>query len=272
MVDKETFFYMISIYSTGFNLVSNGFSYERSIQRFLAVGNEVVIAVNTSEDDTLNLLKQIAKREKRLNIVEVDIPYSDITLDGRLKDIALQATTQPIKIQLDMDEAIPESARNRWIQYGRHLLAQTQVDCFMVPTIDLWGSPEMIRADKDVGVKFRLHKAGLKRGVWRRAWKAGGHIDTSMSDSTELLSQDDELVRAAAVAPPHCLKPENVHMLSEGIYTIHEGYLSFDQRIRVNQAFWKERWPMYSGHEENVATDRKELEVVKTCRHGLALS
>ena len=51
---------MFSIYSSAFNLIKNNFDYKEAIDNFCNFAEEVVIAVNTSEDDTLQVLQNLS--------------------------------------------------------------------------------------------------------------------------------------------------------------------------------------------------------------------
>ncbi len=281
----------LSAYISAWDLVQNAFDYETALGRAVAFFDEVVVAVNTSKDDTLARLQALAARGQvgheptpglyvgpsgewvKLRVIATDLAYTDITFDGRVKDAALQACTGDVLVQMDLDEFVPLNQRALWRRYAEELLTIPQADCFMLPSVDLWGSMDTVRADARVGTKFRMHKRGLHRGVWKEAWMGSRtHFDTSKSDSCELLDAKGDLVRAMAVVPPNLLHPSTLMMLNGYPFTVHTGYVSFDQRVRVNKAIWAEHWQLRSGHTENVAVDKASLEGYPVVPHRLALS
>lgn len=263
----------LSAYISAWNLLSNQFDYQTSLNRALAFFDEVVVAVNTSTDDTLAVLQAWAEKEPRLKIVSTSFAYADIEFDGKVKDVALQACTGNVLVQLDLDEYIPLSQRELWRACASQLLSVEAADCFMIPTIDLWGSTETLRADTSIGMKFRIHKRGLHRGVWKEAWNVNRkHFDTSKSDSCELLRSDGTLAHAMSVVPHQVLHPAMTMMLNGYPFTVHTGYLDFDQRIRVNKAIWAEHWELRSGHKEKVAVDKAALLGYPLIKHQLKLT
>jgi hypothetical protein len=171
---------------------------------------------------------------------------------------------------MDCDESFVLSHKPRWQTYAQKLL-DSRFDCYLVPTIDLWGDRDHVRADKDIGFKFRMHKKGFKRGIWYKA-RTGDFINTRMSDTCELLDSMDDLVQNTdLIVPPHYLHPIMMFKLNEFIFTVHHGFESFEQRVNVNKAFWKKTWERYSGHAEDVATAVEELKRFPVIKHNLVL-
>jgi hypothetical protein len=265
----------LSAYVSAFNLLANGLPYEDPLRAMLAMFDEVVVAVNTSTDDTAATLR--AFEGGALKVVETSFAYTDVTFDGATKDVALQACTQEpdrVYVQMDMDEMVPLSQRDLWRRYAAELLAMPGVDCWMIPTVDLWGSMDTIRADRPLGVKFRMHKGGLRRGVWKQAWIGRTRFDTSRSDSCELIDSRGELARTMHAVPPPFLQPALVSMLNgQYPYTLHLGYVSLEQRVRINRAIWADHWTLRNGGADaGVATRLDQLTDVPLVPHRLALS
>jgi hypothetical protein len=270
---------LFSAYVSAFNLLSNGFDWQTSLSNMLVFFDEVVVAVNTSTDETAMALRAFfcdAVAKGKMKVVETSFVYTDVAFDGAIKNAALQACSQGtewIYVQMDLDEMIPLGQKPLWRKYAEYLQSTPGIDCLMIPSIDLWGSMETIRRSKNIGLKFRMHKAGLKRGVWKRAWIMDGkRFDTSMSDSCELLTQDGELCRATRIVDDSFLIPQVCSMLKDYPHVFHLGYVDYDQRVRVNKAIWAEHWPLRSGREENVATSVAELTGEPVMKHGLPIA
>ncbi len=259
-----------SIYCYLFNAVDNNFAYEETFANFCAFADEVVCATIPSKDNTLDELYRLAKIYPNLKIVETNISLSDNRFDGALKTAALRATTNPIKIIADCDERFPLSQKPKWEKcYAR--LMESDFDGFLVPSVDLYGSKNVIRSDAGIGVKFRIHKDTIvERGVWYVAELGDGLFDTSRSDSTEPLRLDGELGRFAPIAPPLALSPIFATELNKYIFTVHYGFLDLDYRVNINK-FWKPHWEARSGHEENVELNKKVLESHPVIEHNLIL-
>ena len=182
---------MLSIYSSAFNLIKNNFDYKDALNNFSHFANEVVVAVNESEDDTLLELKSYANERKNIRIVETDFSYEDPLLDGKIKNAALQETTQEFKINLDLDERIPIRHRGKWEMLA-YQLRFASFDSYLIPSLNLWGNRRSMRWDEEMKMNFKwyLHKQGLFRGAVDFGKLPNGKIDTSKSDTCELINED----------------------------------------------------------------------------------
>lgn len=232
---------MISIYSSAFNLIKNRFNIKFHIDNFCHFADEVVVAVNTSVDNTLEFLLEASKTYKNLKIIPVKISYSDPLLDGKIKNIALQSTSMPCKVGLDMDEFIPIEQKNIWYNLASILLGEKHMSC-MIPSVNLYKNLDCFFS---ITPKWYLHKSGLFRGPVNYAYKSNGHIDTNKSDTCELIDQNGNLV-------PSLITPCDINDLRSGNYpfVIHTGYLSFEDRLLRNNEFWREHWLIESGGQK----------------------
>jgi glycosyltransferase involved in cell wall biosynthesis len=261
---------MFSVYTSLYHIEKHSFPWRESLENFIKfVGEdgEVVIAVNKSEDNTLDIIKKFAAENPIVKIVETDYLYTNIEMDGLIKNAALQATTKSLKIQMDADEIFILSQRDKWIEYGNWLL-KSKVEVLMIPTLDLYGSKDKIRANSQIGLKFRMHKGGLKRGVWKEA-RRGDRIDTSKSDTCEILTPNGDLPFCQGIVSPTLLNPLFSSQLKDYIYTAHLGYLSFEHRVNINNKLWNDHWKLRSGGHENVATSIDQLKNELVIAHNL---
>ena len=80
---------MFSIYSSAFNLIKNKFDYESAIENFCTFAEEVVIAVNTSEDNTYETLLELSSKYQNLKVIPTSFSYGDILFDGKIKNAPL---------------------------------------------------------------------------------------------------------------------------------------------------------------------------------------
>jgi hypothetical protein len=231
---------MISIYSSAFNLIKNNFNYLFAINNFCNIADEVVICVNTSQDETLNLLQKEKNNYSNLKIIPSDISYKDPLLDGKIKNTSLQNTTHKIKIGLDMDEYIPLRQKPIWISLAQQLLSDNCF-CYMIPSLNLYKDIDHYFS---ITPKWYMHKSGLFRGPVNFAKKNNGFVDTHKSDTCELIDDNGNLV--ASKMTPYDIEALRTNRLP---FVVHTGYLSLDNRLLRNQNFWKQHWFTESGGE-----------------------
>jgi hypothetical protein len=231
---------MISIYSSAFNLITNNFNYIFAINNFCNIADEVVISVNTSQDNTLEELEKQQDKFSNLKIISSEISYDDPLLDGKIKNYALQNTSHntPIKISLDMDEYIPLWQKPIWLNLATQLLQDTCL-CYMIPSINLFKDKNHYFS---ITPKWYMHKLGLFRGPVNFARKNNGYIDTNKSDSCELIDANGNLVPSKTA--PCDIESLEKHNLP---FVVHTGYLSLENRLLRNENFWKKHWFLESG-------------------------
>ncbi len=269
---------MFSIYTSAFFLNKNKFNYDISLTNFCNfVGDqgEVVISVpQLSGDDTFETLlkwrEDNSKIAKNLHIFICHIDRTDPGFDGKVKDFALQKCNYEVLIQMDMDEVIPLIHKDRWINYGEFLLS-SELQCFMIPTIDLWKGESFIRWDEEkrIGYKWRMHKRGFKRGVYGYAKRQDGTHDITKSDSCELLNQDGSLV-SETFQTTYFTDVKEIFLaeIKEHIYTVHLGYLNIQDRIHRNISFWEDQWSIEDGNRIELPKTEKEFDY-PVYPHGL---
>ena len=146
-----------SVYVSAFNLIQNEFDYKYHVDNFCEfVGDsgDVTICCNSSIDNTLEELKNLTKKYKNLNIIESAESYDNPGLDGILKNIALQATKNPIKLSFDMDEAINLNLKDSIDSISEYFL-NSNYQAAMLTVINIIGDKYHY---KDINFKWRIHK------------------------------------------------------------------------------------------------------------------
>ncbi len=253
-----------SIYVSAFNIQNGLFDWKNTLDKFSNWAEELVIGTTEfSNDDTCQLLKNYANSKSNVKIVITDFRLDSPTFDGDIKNAALQYTTEPGKILLDLDEEIPLSQKPLWKEHLRVLLNTSNVDGFLIPSINLCGS---INTYKDIGYKFYLHKSGLKRGVWRYATNRDGSIDITKSDTTEPLLPNGDLGRFSML-------PNDIELLRTGEipYVFHKWAVDINTRIQQNK-FWSPVWSNRAKKEvDNIILDSKDIEKIEVFDHNLPL-
>jgi hypothetical protein len=243
---------MFSIYTSAFNLIKNKFNYKFHIQNFSQFADEVVIAINTSEDNSVNEVRDyVIENCDNVYILETNFSYEDPLLDGKIKNAALQATKQDIKIGLDMDEYVPLWQKYIWENLANQLY-YSPAKAIMIPSVNLYKNKNNYFS---ITPKWYMHKKSLYRGAVTWAKKNDGTVDTSKSDTCELIDENGNLV--------YCLQsPFDIESLkSENFpFVIHSGYLNLYNRILRNENFWDNHWKIESGGEAPKHKVHKTLE------------
>lgn len=229
---------MISIYTSAFNVVENNFDYQQAIHNFATIGHEVVVAVNSSKDKSLEVISDYAKKFNNVKVIATDYKYDDPWLDGKIKNAALQSTTADLKVGLDLDERIPLYQKWHWYEMGRFLLS-SYYDAFLIPSVNLFEDEEHYFS---IGQKWYMHKRGLFRGPVKFARQEDGTVDINKSDTCELIDLNGNLV-------------SSMKLSLSNLYVFHLGYMSIDDRVLRNKNFWKKNWSVEAGRDVDIPLD-----------------
>lgn len=229
---------MISIYTSAFNLIQNQFDYIPALQKFSVFAHEVVVAINTSQDNTLSAIRELSSELGNIKVVSCDFSYDDPWLDGKIKNYALQNTSQLIKIGLDIDEYIPLNQKSLWLNLADDLMSDQSM-CYMIPSVNLYKDWNHYYS---IGPKWYMHKRGLFRGPVNFARKSDGTVDTNKSDTCELIDKNGNLVQSRVF-------DTDIEILRQGKtpYVIHTGYVNLEARLIRNKNFWSHHWLTESG-------------------------
>jgi len=266
----------LSLYSYLFDARLRDFNAEETVANFVAFADEVVFATIPSEDDTYERLKALESQYAgKFRVVMTDISLSNNRFDGDLKTAALQACTKStdedprLYIIADADERFRAETKQTWLSYGK-LIWKSKLDGILLPVLDLYGDENSIRADQNIGLKFRIHKdTVVKRGVIPQAELGNGLFSTEKSDSTEPILANGQLARFAPVEVS--LNPQDSYHLSWVPHVFHLGHLDSTRRVKLNKEFWFQHWKNRSGENPKMVMDEGELSDVATIPHNLRL-
>ena len=269
-----------TLHTSFFNVIKNSYNIELATQNwseFLSLipgFHEILLVVNTSEENTLQYTKELAVKYRKQNVVievlESNFSYTDPAFDGMIKNYGFQQSTGDVNILCDADETIPLYTAKSWLKVGKQLLENKEIDGLLIPSIDLFGSFEKATA---VGQKWYMvkNKSYIKRGVFAGAIKADGKIDISRSDSTEATYSDSSLIKSAHLFDPRMTYEQKLKELQSGNwpFVFHLGSLNIEQRIKQNE-FWNPVWNNRAGEEvKNIKLKKEEFDNTTTFEHGL---
>ncbi len=272
----------LSICTSIYNAQRMGFAWKDAFAnwlQFLAGEGQLVIAINTSDDDTPAAVRAWVKQWQEehassttvIDVIDIAIPYTDAAFDGKGKAAATAAAKQPFVILLDLDERLIPSQRKQWLALAREL-ERSPAEALFIPVVDLIGDPERY---KSCGQKWYLHKnlPHLTRGVVKGAMHENGTTwDTSKSDSCELINRDTgELAPTASIMAPGLPPFMVVAQLESGAvpFVYHLGWLDAEQRLRQS-AFWKDVWDARAGTPgKEPAMTLEKLEAIPRYQHNL---
>lgn len=281
MSNRPTF----SLHSSVFNVAKAGFDWAEALTSwltFMREGDQLVLAANTSEDDTPTLLRDWLKRWHeqhvgsgiRTDVIDIAIPYTEADFDGRGKAAALDACTEPYAILLDLDERIPPSMRRRWDALATELERTPQLDGWLIPSIDLHGDEDHYRCGEGgPSSKWYLHRRlpHITRGVVKWARREDGSIDKTRSDTCEAVNRETgDLIRAAPIlnpAFPHWLAIPQMEG-GEIPFVYHLGSLNLEQRVKQS-AFWRPHWDNRDKHSAEPEVTLEQLAAIPRYRHHL---
>jgi len=232
---------VISIYHSAFNLNKHGFTgWQDCLRKSCHFADEVVVAINTSQDDTENNVKEILQKEsKSWKIINTSFDYQDPWLDGKIKNSALQSCTQEFKIQLDLDEYIPIWQRGLWENLCFNLKFNQNIQCIAVPSVDLYRDLEHF---KSINHKQYLHKNIAYRAPQIAARKPDGTINTLMSDGCDLVDKNGNFIATQGLD-----KRLEALESNEIPFVVHMGYVDLISRLKRNHEFWHEHWYIEGG-------------------------
>lgn len=256
----------ISIYSTAFNVIKKNFNFKQALNNWFVYADEVVISVNTSEDDSYEQIVAYGK-EMGFNLIvnKTDFSYDDPFCYGKIENSALQACTGDLLIQQNLDERF-RCDKNILTVLGESLLSQKDIMAYWVPVINLYGSYDNYI---DIGKKWYIHKRGLFRGPVNFGIKDNGRPDYNKTSTDELIDQNGNLVPASALLMHENFLKEYVEAGYPIVY--HLGFVDFNERLSRNK-FWKPFWEKATGGDENRhMMSIEEMAAREAKPHGLPL-
>jgi hypothetical protein len=257
-----------SIYTSLFNYSTEKFDLFAAFKNWSKYADEIVIA--TFEDQAKDISAVVGSEMcgfwdiPEFQIVSCpDTSLNDPLFDGKLKNAALQACSNEIVIQQDMDERIGGETE-QWDTLKYVLKNRKAPHAAMIQVIDLYKDFDHY---KGVGAKWYLHlKEKSNRGPVSFARRGDGSIDTNKSDSCELIDENGDLI-------PYFIDPRfaqpftNKEIESFDIsmpHIIHLGYVDLNKRIENNK-FWQPIWSNRNGEEVETAVSLEQLEKENKC-------
>lgn len=190
--------------------------------------------VNKSEDETETAIKDFLAPYKNWKVIPANFSKLDPFFDGRLKNLALQNTTQEFKVQIDMDEEIGLWQRPLW-ENKLFQLKFSGAKVMAVPSVDLYKSLNHYKA---INFKTYINIGQAYRGPSAHALKPGYFINTQISDGTELIDEKFNALPAIASGPCDLAALES----GNEIFVTHYGYISVAERVKRTEKFWGAHW------------------------------
>jgi hypothetical protein len=258
----------ISIYSTAFNIVKNNFDYEDALRNFLYYADEVCLAINKSEDDTLNVVsKYVADNKLNVKIIATEFEYDDPFCYGKIVNAGLQGCTGNICILQDLDERFG-GKKEYLTKVCEQFLVLNETKALFVPVMDLYGDFEHYKA---INFKWYIHKSGLYRGAVNFGIKEDGRPDYHKTSTDELIDKDGNLVPTINMVNSLGLQDPYEYIKRGYPFVYHLGYTDLHKRVLRNH-FWKAYWEKATGGDKNNhSLDINDLLGKEYPRHNLPL-
>lgn len=269
-----------SIVSSWFNVEKMKFDWRGALENwltFLRGTGEIVIAVNTSQDDSPKLIREWVNNFKidnptnftKIQIIDIEIPYTDPAFDGKGKAAATDKATERFVILLDCDERLVPGSRESWLRMAIEL-ETSKYDGFLVPVIDLI---EDDKKYKSIGSKWYIHKnlPYITRGVVEWAYREDGTIDKTKSDTCEAINRESgQLISAIPILMMELPDWMKVAQMESGEvpFVYHLGFLDLEQRLRQSE-FWRPVWDLRDGASKESEMTLEKLQAIPKARHNL---
>ena len=258
---------VISQYVAGWNLIKNNFDIQDYLDNAFYYVDEVVIALNKSDDDSFSILSNYRNylySYKKLVIIQTNFSYEDPFCYGKIVNAALQCCSGDVLCLRDFDE------RNGGdLQIFRNIckifLSHPEMALF-APVINLYGD---YSSYIDCNKKWYFHKKGLFRGAVNFGLKTDGRPDYNKTSTDELIDKEGNLVSTV-----NLVETENpIKYMKDGWpFVYHLGYVDFKERVKRNNEFWIPFWEKATGGDKNNhATNTEQLEKRESFKHGLPL-
>lgn len=264
--------FMISIYTTAFNIEKNEFDINSALENFLKLADEVCIAtIPDNDDNTQNILESITRNNPKVKVfMSYDINSDTFAKDGKLKNLALQNCAGEICVQLDSDERINDSSIwEMFIEKNKQIILDGYA--FMIPVINLYKDKNYYR---DIAVKWYIHKKeGMRRGVVEFAKMPNGKFNKDRSDGCELIDENSNIPRSINIFHHPIFgskSPIEILKTSKVPFVIHYGYVDLKRRASVNKNFWEKEWSKYSDIKVKLNTEETDFKD-EYFKHGLEI-
>lgn len=261
----------VSVYSTGWDIVSKAFDYKSALDNWFTFADEVCVAVPSIDTDESGgaILAHANERGYNVRVVRPSFSFTDDPFAyGKTENAALQACTGDLLIQQNLDERM-RVTRGRLEELHAILQQRYDISAFWVPTIDLYGSAEQYLPS--VKAKWYIHRPGLFRGACREGIKPDGRPDYNKTSSDELLDMMGNLVATAALIPDPRVEALQPYVAAGWPLVYHLGYLSLKDRLD-RSIWWKSFWETATGGDKNThPTSIEELAAKATQPHNLPL-
>lgn len=179
----------ISGYTTVRNAKKMGYPFELTIQSMLGFCDEVIVVDGGSTDETLEVLDNLAKDNKKLKVfshpVQDDHPSFAYETDGKLKATARSYCTSDFCWQMDADEIVHEDDYEKIKNTVKNF--PKLANLVSLPVIEYWGGDEKVRMDINPW-KWRLSRnlPEITQGIPRELVRhdSGGNIYSAPGSDT----------------------------------------------------------------------------------------
>jgi len=265
----------VSVYTSLFNYSPDKFDLVAALQNWSKYADEIVIGTFKSQKQYLHhVIDDLEIKSKGadfclIKIVECDTSLEDPLFDGKVKNAALQACSNDIVIQQDMDERLG-GKKELWDGLFNYLSRSDQniPSAFFIECIDLYKDYNHY---KSLGQKWYLHiKQNTFRGPVNFAIREDGSVDTDKSDGCELIDSSGNLIPSFNLNKT--FKDEHGVFQPDLPHVIHLGYLDLEKRLDHNNSFWTSAWSNLNGSEVKIPLTLEELEVENEAkRHYLPI-
>lgn len=260
----------ISCYTTSRNTLSLlDYPLKECVESLKGFADEIIIADSSdkSDTDTLDLLNDLEKSDKRIKVFHRDLDYTTPNhgvLDGQQKAFSRSKCSSDSDwlYQIDNDEIIHENDGQKIISLVDQINDNKEINVLALPVIEPWGSYAKIRIDVNIW-KERISRnlPYITHGIptQLRFTKDGYEFSKPGSDGCNLIdtntgnlipivgfmSKESEMLRQMAVKDSRYVShfEDFFNDLINNLPPVHHfSWFSIERKIRTYKSYWSNHW------------------------------
>jgi len=204
---------------SGFTLIRNGtkfdFPYLESLRSLLPLVDELVVNVGVGEDDTLERVRELASREKKIVVFESEWPLDDPEkkkgglILSEQTNLALDRCTGDWCVYLQADEVLHEQDIFGLKERMRSLNSVSEVDALVFDYLHFYGSFDVVQRTRSA---YRREVRAFKRASGARSQGDAQSFRKSSGEKLRAVLSGARVFHYGWVRPPEAMRAKTFFM------------------------------------------------------------